>query len=142
MENIKLSKNFSLDELVTSPTATRLKIDNTPNDTVVKNLKELAIKVLQPIRDKYGSSIVVSSGYRSTKLNKTIGGSETSQHCVGQAADLNLGDKKLNKKLFELIAEMIKNEEIKVGQLINEYNYSWVHVSLPYQKVNQILSIS
>lgn len=141
MENF--TKNFTYEELIASSTAKRLKLDNTPTQQQKANLKKLAIEILQPIRDAWGSSIVVTSGFRATKVNKAVGGSSTSQHCSGSAADLKVGGVAQNKKLFELITRLIKENKIKVGQLINEYNYSWIHVSLPREnkKNNQIFAI-
>lgn len=141
----KFSKNFTYEELVNSATAKRLKIDNTPNEEQKEKLKRLAVEILQPIRDKYGKPIVVTSGFRCTKLNSAIGGAKTSQHCKGEAADIrSISDSvKDNRELFNLVLQMLKDKEIKVGQLIDEYGYNWVHVSLPRSgKVNnQILHI-
>lgn len=141
MENF--TKNFTFEELIASSTAKRLGLDNTPTQQEKSNLKKLAVDILQPIRDKWGSSIVVTSGFRSDKVNKAVGGSKTSQHAKGEAADLKIGGVAQNRKLFNLIVQMIKNKEIQVGQLINEYNYSWIHVSLPRQGKpnNQIFAI-
>lgn len=141
---MKLSKNFTLEELVRSGTAQRLRINNTPTEKVIKNLRELCEKVLQPIREKFGEPLVVSSGYRSPALNRRLGGARTSQHLTGSAADIHtMSDTPAdNKRLFDMIRQMMKDGEIKVGQLIDEYNYNWVHVSLPNAgKVNQVLSI-
>ena len=140
-KNIKLSKNFTYDEMTHSATAKRLNIDNTPNARELENLKVLCQTVLQPIRDKRGSAITVTSGYRCPKLNALVGGSKTSQHAVGQAADITLGNPTLNKKLFNMIVDMINKKEIRVGQLIDEYNYRWLHISTPYSKVNNIIHI-
>jgi uncharacterized protein YcbK (DUF882 family) len=140
-KNIKLSKNFTYDEMIHSATAKRLNIDNTPNARELENLKVLCQTVLQPIRDKRGSAITVTSGYRCPKLNALVGGSKTSQHAVGQAADITLGNPTLNKKLFNMIVDMINKKEIRVGQLIDEYNYRWLHISTPYSKVNNIIHI-
>lgn len=141
----KFSKNFTYEELVSSATAKRLKIDNTPNEEQKEKLKRLAVEILQPIRDKYGKPIVVTSGFRCAKLNNAVGGAKTSQHCKGEAADIrSVSDSiKDNKELFNLVLQMLKDKEIKVGQLIDEYGYNWVHVSLPRNgKVNnQILHI-
>lgn len=139
----KFTKNFTYEELIASATANRLGIDNTPTQQEKAKLKKLAEDILQPIRDKWGSPIVITSGYRSPKVNKAVGGTSTSQHQKGEASDLKVGGVTQNKKLFELISKMISNKEIQVGQLINEYNYSWIHVSLPRQgkKNNQILAI-
>lgn len=140
---MRLSKNFSYDELVYSATAERLKLDNTPNEKEIEFLRKLANEVLQPIRDKWGRPIVVTSGFRSEKVNNAVGGVKNSQHRLGQAADLKIGSKSQNKALFNFIADMVKKGEIRVGQLIDEYGYSWIHVSLPREgKVNnQVLHI-
>ena len=135
----KLSDNFTLRELTKSATANRLKINNTPNEQEVQKLTQLAQTILQPIRDKYGKPIVVTSGFRCEKLNKAVGGVKNSQHVLGEAADItSLSDSITdNKALFNLIVQMLKDKEIKVGQLIDEYGYNWIHISLPRSnKVN------
>ena len=140
---MRISKNFSYDEMVYSATAERLKIDNTPNEKELAELVKLVTTILQPIRDKWGRAIVVTSGFRSEALNKAVGGVKNSQHRLGQAADLKIGSRSQNKALFNFILDMVKNGEIKVGQLIDEYNYSWVHVSLPREGKtnNQVIHI-
>ena len=137
------TKNFSYDELYASPTAARLNINNEPDSIAKDNLRKLANKILQPIRDKWRSAIIVTSGYRSEKLNKAVGGAKTSQHLLGEAADISVGGRDKNKKLFNVIYKMIQKGEIEVGQLIDEYNYKWIHVSLPRKNKenNQILHI-
>lgn len=140
---MKISKNFTLEELIRSNTATRCGIDNTPSKEEAQNLIELVKKVLQPIRDKYGKPIYINSGYRCEELNRKVGGSKTSQHRTGCAADIE-ASKGNNTKLFYLIKDMIEKGEIEVGQLIWEYgtkkNPNWIHVSLPMpHKKNQIL---
>lgn len=140
-KNFKLSKNFTYEEMINSATAKRLNIDNTPSEKELECLKQLCQNILQPIRDKRGSALTVTSGYRCEKLNKIVGGSPTSQHRFGQAADITLGNPTLNKKLFNMIVEMINKKQIRVGQLIDEYNYRWLHISLPYTKVNNIIHI-
>lgn len=137
----KLSRNFSLNELTYSSTARANKVDNIPDRWELENLKKLCHDILQPIRDKYGKSIFVTSGYRNPIVNRLVNGSSTSQHMKGEAADIKVGSKEDNKRLFELIVEMIENEEITVGQLIDEKNYSWIHISLPFSKTNQILHL-
>ena len=140
---MKLTKNFTLEELTWSDTANRLHINNTPSKEVVDKLKKLATDILQPIRDTYGVPIKISSGYRCSELNKKIGGVRNSQHVLGEAADLVVGDIVQNLELFNLIKTMIEHGEITVGQLINEYGGKWVHVSLPRtnKKNNQIINI-
>ena len=140
---MKISKNFTLEELIYSNTAKKLGIDNTPSKNEENNLIKLVNTILQPIRDKYGKPIYINSGYRCNELNTIIGGSKNSQHKYGCAVDIETHDGN-NSKLFNLIKEMINNKEIEVGQLIWEYgsrsNPNWVHVSLPMpHKKNEIL---
>lgn len=139
----KLSKYFTLEELTYSDTAKQKNISNIPTEEHKKNLQKLALEVLDPIREKFGKPIFVNSGYRGPKLNIAVGGSKTSQHCNGAAADIRCNGSKA--QLFKLIESMIKSGEIKVGQLIWEYGTKqepkWIHVSLPYKKVNNILYI-
>lgn len=132
MNNMEqFTKNFSYDELIASATAKRLGLDNTPNEQEKEKLRKLAEDVLQPIRDAWRSPIVVNSGFRSEAVNKAVGGAKNSQHRLGEAADISIGGKERNKKLFNFINKLIQKGTIKVGQLIDEYNYSWIHVSLP-----------
>ena len=138
---MKLSKNFSLNELIHSSTANYHKVDNIPDRWELENLKKLCHDILQPIRNKWGDSIFVTSGYRNPILNRLVGGASNSQHMLGEAADLTTGSKSSNKKLFNMILQMIKDGEITVGQLISEKDYSWIHISLPYKKVNQVLHL-
>lgn len=138
---MNLSKNFTLSELTYSNSADCYNIENKPGRLELENLKKLCNNILQPIRDKYGKSIYVNSGYRNPKLNRLVGGSSSSQHTLGQAADITVGSKEGNKKLFDLIVQMIEDKEITVGQLIDESEYKWIHISLPYRKVNQILHL-
>jgi zinc D-Ala-D-Ala carboxypeptidase len=125
---MQLSKNFSLDELTRSTTATRLCIDNSPSAQVVENLQALARNVLQPVRNHLGP-IIISSGYRSPDLNKAIGGSRTSDHCLGFAADIQINNYD-NQKLAKHIQAMGG-----FTQLILEFyeegrpNSGWVHIS-------------
>ena len=130
MNNMEqFTKNFSYDELIASATAKRLGLDNTPNEQEKEKLRELAEDVLQPIRDAWRSPIVVNSGYRAEAVNKAVGGAKNSQHRLGEAADISIGGKERNKKLFNFINKLIQKGTIKVGQLIDEYNYSWIHVN-------------
>lgn len=141
---MNITKNFTLEELTKSATADRLKINNEPAEQELNNLLVLCRDILQPIRDAYGKTIIVSSGYRCAKLNKAVGGSKTSQHVKGEAADIHTTSdtKASNKALFELILDMVQKDKITVGQLINEYDYNWIHVSLPTKDhKNQIFNI-
>ncbi len=131
---MKLSKNLSLSEVIKSNTAIKNGIDNSPTLEHLNNLEILAEKIFQPIREHFGVPIGISSGYRSKALNKAIGGSKTSQHCSGQALDLDadIYGKVTNKEIFDFIVE-----NLDFDQVINEYNYSWVHVSYNSRQVNR-----
>ena len=113
-------KYFTIKELSSTNTG----LSNIPPYEVQKNLEALVENVLDPLREKYGKSIRVNSGYRSAAVNAKVKGAKNSDHLYGYAADITAGNKVENKKLFELIRD---NFDFK--QLINEYNYSWVHVS-------------
>lgn len=117
-------KWFSIKELCHSDTAVARKIDNNPSRVVVENLEALVLNVLDPLREAYGKPIRVNSGYRSRRLNLVIGGAKNSQHMTGEAVDITVKSKDGNKWLFDYI-----KENLPYDQLIDEYNYSWVHVS-------------
>lgn len=141
---MKLSKNFTSEELVRSTTAQRLRINNEPSSKELASLTVLATDILQPLRDAWGQPIVVSSGYRCEELNKAVGGAKNSQHLLGEAADIHtLSDFPAdNQALFATAVCLVRDGKIKVGQLINEYGYNWIHISLPNSKhTNQILHI-
>lgn len=118
-------KHFTLNELTRSDTATRLHIDNTPDEAAVAALNGLVDNVLDPLREALGMPITVTSGYRCPQLNKVVGGVYTSQHQTGHAADVTTGDRVLNRKLFQLIQDL----KLPFDQLIDEKNFAWVHVS-------------
>ena len=127
-ETIRVSKNFALSEMVKSATAERLNVDNSPSDIHLVNLTHLAIHILQPVRDEFGV-ITINSGYRSPSLNGKVGGSKTSQHCNGQAADFESFSTP-NPDLAKWIAN-----NLEFDQLILEFydgvnpNSGWVHCS-------------
>ena len=126
---MRLSKNFSLKELIKSETATRKGINNNPNEDNIENLQRLCDHVLQPVRDHFGKVVTVSSGYRSPDLCEAIGSSKNSQHAKGQAVDF---------EVFGLSnAELVKwiSENCEFDQMILEFhnldepNSGWVHCS-------------
>ena len=130
-------KYFTIKELSKSVTANKLGIDNTPSTEVMVNLIDLVEAILDPLREWYGKPIIVNSGYRCEALNKAVNGSKTSQHLTGQAVDIDTNSKEDNKKLFEYI-----KDNMDFDQLINEKDYSWLHVS--YNKKNnrkQVLAL-
>lgn len=140
---MKISDNFTLEEFINSPTASKYNIDNTPNEEVKNNIIQLVNNILQPIRNEWNKPITVNSGYRSKELNNKVKGSKTSQHLTGDAADITTGNAADNKKLFHLIIDMCQQNKVTYGQLIDEYNYKWLHISnpIPGRKPNQDLHI-
>ena len=128
-------KYFSIEELTKSNTAKSKGIDNTPTQEVIDNLTKLIEAVLAPLREWYGKPIIVSSGYRCRALNEVVGGASNSQHTLGMAADLDVGNKEENKKLFNYI-----KDNLEFDQLIDEKDLAWVHVSYNENKNrNQVL---
>lgn len=118
-------KYFTIEEMTKSSTATAKRIDNTPNQTVIDNLTKLIEIVLDPLREWYGKPIRVNSGYRCKVLNKAVGSkAKNSQHLYGEATDITAGSKAENEKLFNYI-----KDNLPFDQLINESDFSWVHVS-------------
>ena len=126
---MNLSANFTLKELTKSDTATRLGLDNTPDEATIENLKLLCQEVLQPIREHFGKSVTVNSGFRSPESNAAVNGSKTSDHCKGMAADIEIVGVP-NPELAQWIMD-----NLDYTQLILEFytqgqpNSGWVHVS-------------
>lgn len=122
-----LSENFSLEELTKSQTALRKGIDNNPNADHISALRDLAMNILQPVRNHFGKPYTPSSGYRSVELCLAIGSSEKSQHAKGEAADFEVP----NVSNMELAKWIVSN--LDFDQLILEYytggNTGWVHCS-------------
>ena len=126
---MNLSKSFTLNELTKSQEATRLGIDNTPNEEHILNLKLLCENILQPIRDFYGMPLSVSSGYRSSILCEAIGSSSKSQHTKGQAADFEIFGV-ANKDLADFVVKNLDYDQcILEFWNENEPNSGWVHCS-------------
>jgi hypothetical protein len=122
---MKLSEHLDLSEVTRSESAKRNDISNMPTKEHIANFMLLAEKIFEPIREHFGVPIRISSGYRSKELNAKIGGSATSQHCSGEAIDIDQdGTTITNKQVFDYI-----KDNLEFDQLINEFNYSWVHVS-------------
>ena len=126
---MNLTTNFSLHELTKSETALRMGLDNTPGPVETEYLKILAERVLQPIRDHFGKGVKVNSGYRSPDSNAAVNGSRTSDHCKGQAADIEIPGV-ANADLAQWIMD-----NLNYTQLILEFytpgipDSGWVHVS-------------
>ena len=128
---MKLSKNLTLAECTKSTTASRLGIDNTPDDDwIIENLRAIASDVFQPLRDAFGTPIYVSSGYRSEALNKAIGGSKRSQHIQGRALDLDADVFGVctNAQIFNYIRENLVFDQL-IWEFGDDDSPDWVHVS-------------
>ena len=134
---MNLTANFTLSELTKSETALRHGMDNTPGETEIANLKTLAEKVLQPVREHYQRGVKVNSGYRAPEVNQKVGGSRTSDHCKGQAADIEIPGV-ANADLAQWITE-----NLDFTQVILEFytqgipDSGWVHVSYDPQNLKK-----
>lgn len=126
---MNLTKNFTLNELTQSETALRKGLNNAPTQDVITALQTLAVNVLQPVRDHYGRGVKVNSGYRSPEVNASVGGSKTSDHCKGMAADIEIPGLP-NVELAKYI-----RDTLQFTQVILEFytpgvpDSGWVHVS-------------
>lgn len=134
-----MSKYFNITEFTKSSTAQKHGIKNIPSLEELKNIDNLITYILDPLREAYGKPIIINSGYRCLELNKLVKGSKTSQHLTGQAADIRSvkNTKEENKKLYDLIIQL----KLPFDQLINEYDFSWIHVSFSERNRRQILAI-
>ena len=133
---MKLSENFTMAEFIKSDTADRLGIDNTPQGEHLENAKELFENVVQKVRDHFGPT-VLNSGYRCPELNEAVRGSKTSQHCHGEAADIEVPGV-ANGELAQWIVE-----NLDFDQVILEFytpgqpSSGWVHVSYKADGTNR-----
>lgn len=128
---MKISNHLTLEELTRSAQADKLGIvNNNPNLSVIDNLKLLAEKVFEPVREHFKQPIIVSSAFRSLNLNQAVKGSITSQHCSGQAMDIDMGDtgKPSNKEIFDYIKNNLEFDQL-IWEFGTSKNPSWVHVS-------------
>jgi hypothetical protein len=126
---MQLSKNLSLAEVMRSETAKRKGVSNMPTEAHITNFKLLAEKVFQPIREHFGVPIHISSGYRSAALNKAIGGAASSQHCSGEAIDIDMdGTSVTNAAIFNYIKDNLEFDQLIAEFPVNS-NPAWVHVS-------------
>ena len=126
---MQLSKHLSLAEVMRSETAKRKGISNMPTPEHLENFKLLAEKVFEPIREHFGVPIHISSGYRSKALNTAIGGSLTSQHCSGEAIDIDMdGTSITNAQVFNYIKDNLVFDQM-IWEFGTDKNPDWVHVS-------------
>tara|TARA_R100000734_G_C3260384_1_gene59253 strand:+ start:70 stop:525 length:456 start_codon:yes stop_codon:yes gene_type:complete len=132
-----ISKHISNKESVYSRTALRLGIDNTPTEEHKENMIKLAEEVFEPLRAYVGGPIKINSFYRSPELNKAIGGSSKSQHCHGQAMDIDdTFGRMTNAEMFEFIREHLDFDQM-IWEFGNDNNPDWVHVSYVSPKENR-----
>jgi len=126
---MQISKHLTLQELTYSETAIKLGISNEPTQSQIANMKLLAEKVFEPAREHFAVPIHISSGFRIHNLNVAIGGASTSQHCGGQAIDIDMKDSKVtNAILFHWIKDNLKYDQL-IWELGDKKNPDWVHVS-------------
>ena len=136
---MKLSTHLDLSEVIRSDSAKRNGISNMPTKEHIANFMLLAEKIFEPIREHFDVPIRISSGYRSKELNAKIGGSETSQHCKGQAVDIDMdGTSLTNKQIFDYIKDNLPFDQL-IWEFGNEENCDWVHVSYVPNGRKQIL---
>lgn len=123
---MNLSKNFSLNEMCRSNTASVRGLPNVPNAEQVKNLQQLCENVLQPLRNHLGKPVVINSGFRSQAVNMAVGGANNSQHMKGEAADIKCKDYPYAKEIYTWIMDNLKFDQVileRKGKSV------WVHVS-------------
>jgi hypothetical protein len=128
---MKISEHLDLSEVTRSDSAKRKGINNEPTAEHLENFKKLAENVFEPIRNHFGFPIHISSGYRSKALNTAIGGSLTSQHCKGEAIDIDMDGSSngiTNKMVFDYIKANIKFDQM-IWEFGSDTNPDWVHVS-------------
>lgn len=127
---MNLSKNLTLKECTKSLTASRLGLKNEPDTPQITNLQLVAEHIFQPVRDHLGVPLYVSSGYRSPKLNSSIGGSTTSQHCQGRALDIDADvyGGTTNADIFHYIKDCLDFDQL-IWEFGDDSNPDWVHVS-------------
>lgn len=133
----KISEHITYDEATISPTSLRFGIQNIPTEAELHSMKMVAETCFEPTRAWYGKPIKVNSFFRSALLNEKVGGAKNSQHTKGEAIDMSGGSKEENKKIFEWC-----KANLVFDQLINEYDYSWVHISFRVgENRNQVIAI-
>jgi len=128
---MKISEHLDLSEVIRSESAKRNGISNMPTEAHIANLKLLAEKVFEPIRNNFRCPIIISSGYRSKELNAKVGGSATSQHSSGEAIDIDMDgtpNNVTNKMIFDYIYKNLEFDQL-IWEFGTNENPDWVHVS-------------
>jgi zinc D-Ala-D-Ala carboxypeptidase len=133
---MRLSPHFTLGEMTKSQTALRMGLDNDPDEPALDALTTLCVEALEPIREHFGRPVVVNSGYRSPNVNRAIGGASTSQHCKGEAADIEVPGLD-NQELYLWAAENIDFDQLILEYYTGEESSGWVHVSYVSHETNR-----
>jgi zinc D-Ala-D-Ala carboxypeptidase len=134
---MKISDHITYAEAIHSQTAKRKSIDNTPNPNQIEAMKLLAEKVFEPLREWVGGPIKVNSFFRSPELNTAIGGSKTSQHCKGQAIDIDdVYGYKTNSEMYHWIKENLSFDQM-IWEFGTDTQPNWVHVSYVSEENNR-----
>lgn len=126
-------KYFTFSEMIVTDTG----LENIPNWNQIDNIKRLINDLLDPIREKWNKPIKVNSCFRSESVNSAVNGARNSQHKTGEAADITTGNPTDNKRLFDLIV----SSGLTFDQLIDEKNFTWLHISLSTRNRQQILHL-
>lgn len=126
---MQLTEHFSLEEMVRSGTATALQIDNSPNQQIISRLKTLCQEVLEPLRQHFGVPVAISSGYRCPQLNKAVGGTKSSQHLTGEAADIRLPDEETGRRWFVWMMDNLHFDQLIWEKSSPSSTHHWIHVS-------------
>ena len=128
---MQLSEHLSLSEVTRSETAKRKGISNMPTEAHIANFKLLAENIFEPVRKHFGKPIFISSGYRSKDLNTAIGGALSSQHCSGEAIDIDMDGSNgevTNRMVFDFIKNKLDFDQL-IWEFGTDFNPDWVHVS-------------
>ena len=133
----RISKHIAYAEAIHSNTAKRKGIDNTPNQTQVEAMKLLASQVFEPLREWVGGPIKVNSFFRSVTLNEEIGGVASSQHCKGQAIDIDdVYGRKSNAEMYNWIKENLSYDQI-IWEFGTAMQPNWIHISYVSEEENR-----
>lgn len=133
-----ISKHISYNEATRSDTAKRLGIDNTPNADQLLRMQDLATRIFEPIREHFGKPIYIASFFRSSALNKAVGGATKSQHMLGEAMDIDASTfgEVTNKEIFDYIKDNLEFDQL-IWEFGNEEEPDWIHVSYTTSKDNR-----
>lgn len=131
---MNISKHISILEATKSPTALRLGIDNTPTEKEITCMRMVAEYCFEPLREWYMHPIRINSFFRCKELNDAVGSNDRSYHRLGMAIDMDAGGREENERIFNWC-----RDNLKFTELINEYNFSWVHIAYDPNKLTNTL---